>query len=64
MKAATEADVMVPPSGQTSTILSARAVGEVSPTVDGGVPAGGVDDGVEDSAGTVMGAGLLLQDTV
>ena len=67
-KAETDADVMAPPSGQTSTILSARPVGLVSLPVDGGVTpppdGGGDDDVVEDSAGTVMGAGLLLQVTV
>ena len=62
-----EAEVIVPPSGHTSTMLSAGPMG-VLPLMTGGVVAGGVVAGgvvaAEDNEGTVMGAGLLLQVTV
>ncbi len=60
----TDAEVIVPPSGHTSTMLAARPTGVLLLAGGGCVTTGG-GDVVEDArAGTVMGAGLLVQLTV
>ena len=58
-KVETDAEVIVPPSGHTWTMLAARPTG-VLPLAGGAVTTGG-DVPADVSAGTVMGAGLLLQ---
>ena len=61
-KLETDADVIVPPSGHTATMLFAGPTG-VLLFAGGGVTTGG-DVVEDDSAGTMTGAGLLLQVTV
>jgi hypothetical protein len=65
-KFATDAEVIVPPSGQTSTMLSAGPTGVLPPiggVVTGGVVTGGVVTGGVVAGGVVTGGGVVAGDS-
>ncbi len=61
-KLETDAEVIVPPSGHTATMLAAGPTGVL--LLAGGGVTTGVDDPPDATAGTMTGAGLLLQVTL